>query len=339
MKANVSQLRAALDNPASPIRLYVLHGPDEAGAREWAARLARTMGPDAERIDIEASALRTDPGLLAGEAASLSLFGGARHIRVTGAGEECLDAFALLLAAEQAGNPVIALAPSVKATGKMLKLVQGAANAMSFACYLPEGADAERLVTAMAMEHGLRASGDTARRIATACGTDRAVMAREIEKFAQFLDAAPERPKILDDAVLDALGADSSDAELGRAIAAAVDGRPADLGLELARLAEAGTSPIPLMRGVVRRLMTIAELRAEVDAGASIDSVIERHRIFFRERGSTARALRTWNPVKLAAAIDHARKAERGLMGTGTAGQILAERACIDIARSAARRG
>jgi len=88
VKANLNQVTRAIDSVAggSDIRLYLLHGPDEAGARDIATRLARAMGPDAERVDLEPALLKSSPGRLADEAASLSLFGTARHIRITGLG-------------------------------------------------------------------------------------------------------------------------------------------------------------------------------------------------------------------------------------------------------------
>lgn len=335
MKANANQIRAAIDAASPDIRLYLLHGPDEAGAQEIAARLARAIGPDAERVDLEPSLLKTSPGRLADEAASLSLFGTARHIRISGAGEECLEAFTLLLDADRAGNPVVAVAPSLKSTGRVVKLALGAPRAMSFACYLPEGGDAEKLAIAIAREQGLRATGDTAARLASASGGDRAVMTRELEKLALYLDAAPERPRELDDAALDAVGADLGDAEMARAIEAAIEGRPDLLAGELARLDEAGISLIPVLRQLVRRLMTLAELRAEIDAGASAGAVIER--VFFRERAATGRALRGWPAQKISDAIDRARLAERAIMASGTAGNVLARSAIVAVARMAAR--
>src|SRR3546814_15640549 len=92
----IYQIRAALDAPGADIRLYLLHGPDEAGAAELGQRLARAMGPEAERVDLDAGALKSDPGRLADEAASISLFGGARHLRITGIGEDAIEAFKLL---------------------------------------------------------------------------------------------------------------------------------------------------------------------------------------------------------------------------------------------------
>ena len=58
--------------------------------------------------------------------------------------------------------------------------------------------------------------------------------------------------------------------------------------------------------------MALAEMRADVEAGASIDAVIERHRVFFKEKAPTARAQRRWTAAALDNAVDRARHAERG---------------------------
>ncbi|MEH3159858.1 MAG: DNA polymerase III subunit delta [Sphingomonas taxi] len=339
MKANARDIRSALERPSPDIRLYLLHGPDASATQELAAVLAKAMGADAERIDLDGATLRGDPARLSDEAASLSLFGGARYIRVSPAGEECLEAFTALLEADHAGNPVVALAPTVKSTAKIVKLATESRRAMAFAAYEPTAADLERLAATLARDQGLRPGGTTAARLATSCAGDRAVLAREIEKLALFLDAAPDRPRELDDAALDAIGADLGEAEMGEVVTAVVAGHTAALGAELARLSEAGTSPIPWLRLLARRLMTLADMKAEIDAGATQDSVFKRHRIFFREEAATAQALRRWNAAMLAAALSRVRQAERAVMASGNAGSVLADHALTELTRAVERRG
>ena len=335
MKANHNQLSRAIDAFSTEIRLYLLHGPDEAGAREMASRIARAVGPGAERVDLEPALLKSSPGRLADEAASLSLFGTARHIRVTGAGEESVEACTMLLAAPRAGNPVVLIAPGVKGSSALVKLVTGDPRALACVFYLPDAGEADKIATSVAREFGLRTTGATATRIAAAAGADRAVMTRELEKIALFLDAAPERPRELDDAALDAIGADLGDSEISRAIDAAIDGGPDRLGDELAKLGVAGVSPIPVLRQLVRRLMALAELRGEIDSGANPNTLLER--VFFRERAITARALRIWSAPRLNEAIDRVRRAERATMAPANAGGVLADAAMLGVARMAAR--
>lgn len=338
MKANANQIRAALGKPGPDIRLYLLHGSDEAASADLARMLAKAMGPDAERVDFDGAQLKGDPSRLVDEAAAMSLFATARHIRIASAGEESLEAFTMLLAAERAGNPVVALAPSVKTTAKIVKLAIDSPRAMAFASYAPTAADAERLAATIAGETGLRLANGVARRLVELTGGDRALLGREIEKLALYLDAAPEAPRDAGHDALDAIGADLGDSEMSRAIDAVIEGRVADLGAELTMLTEAGTSPIPWLRQLVRRLIALAEMRGEVERGDPVDAVMKRHRVFFRDEANTAKSLRRWSPTMLATAIARVRAAERAVMASGNAGTVIAETAVTALAQAIARR-
>ncbi len=338
MKASEAQIRARLDKPGPDVRLFLLHGPDEAGANDLAARLGRAMGAEAERVDIEGSALKGDPGRLAGEAASLSLFGGARYVRITGIDDDATEAVRLLLDAEVAGNPVVAVGGALKASGRLLKLALAAPGAMAHACYVPDARNAAQLAAGIARENGLRLVGGAAERLASLSGGDRAVLAREIEKLSTYLDAATDRPREAGIAALDAIGADLGEAEMFGAIEAVVEGRTAEIGVELARLDQAGVSSIPLLRQLVRRLMALAEMRADIDHGLSADEVVKKHRVFFKEEMGTKAALRRWTSPMLARAVERVREAERAITRAGgSAGQVLADETLVTLARAAAR--
>lgn len=337
MKLNANQLRTALDRPSDDIRFYLLHGPDESGALDLAARLARAMGDDAERIDLDAALLKADPARLATEAASLALFGGRRYIRIADANDDCLEAVALLLDAARAGNPVVAIGAALKNTSKLVKLALDSPAAAAHACYAAEAGEGERLARAIAADHGLRTAGRSAARLVAASGGDRAIITREVEKFALYLDAAPDRPATLDDTVLDALSADASEAQISAAVNALVSGDAAMLGEELARLGESGTSLIAVLRGILRRLLTLMEMRVAIDRGAAADKVLDQHRVFFRDKPVYERALRRWSVAAIGAAISEISRAERAVKRSGSAGELLAAAACVRIARAVAR--
>src|SRR3546814_16178328 len=112
------------------------------------------MGPDAERIDLDPSTLRDDPARLADEAASFSMFGDKRWIRVNGLGEESLPALTALLEAEAAGNPVIAVAGALKPKSKLLKLALDHHQALPFVSYHPEQREAEQYAIPIARAGG-----------------------------------------------------------------------------------------------------------------------------------------------------------------------------------------
>ncbi|WNO54014.1 DNA polymerase III subunit delta [Stakelama saccharophila] len=337
MKVQPGQIGARLDRPSADIRLYLFHGPDEAGATALADRLADHLGDDVERVDMDPASLRGSPGRLIDEAASLSLFGGSRYIRVTGAGEEIGEAAQRLLDAPQAGNPVVVIAPGVKTSGKLVKLAIASPIAISTGCYVPEGAAAARLAATMAADQGVRLTTAAAATLWEATGGDRAVLAKEIDKLCLYLDATPDKPREADGAVLEAIGASLDSAELYGAIDAIVAGDAARAGEEMQALEDAGVSVIALLRQLARKMLTLAKLRAEVDAGASIEDAIGRNRIFFRERAPTARALRSWRSDQIAHALHRIREAERATLAHSTLDTIFADQMVLAMARAAAR--
>ena len=337
MKASENQLVNALDAASSAIRLYLFHGPDESGAADYAARLGRALGADAERVALEGSSLKGDPGRVVDEARSLALFGGRRWILVSNAGEDALEAAQLLLAEPQVEHPVVLLAPNVRGKGKLVDFAIAQPAAMSFACYVPDGANADRMVTAIAREHGLRPTQSATRRLMSASNGDRAVIAREIEKFALYLDAAADRPRDLDEDTLDALGAELGDAQMSDVVDAALEGRVRDIARELARFGESGGAAIPLLRQVVRKLMTLAAMRGEMEGGKQAAAIVKARHVHFREVASTVRQVERWKSAEIAAAIDRLRRAERALMSAGGAGEILSDVAITETTRAAAR--
>lgn len=334
MKATEARLNAALDRPPADIRLYLLHGPDESTAQALVARLARALGEGAERVDLDGAGLRNDPARLADEAAALSLFGGARFIRVTGAGEESLDAVNALLGAAHAGNPAIMVAPTVKATSKLVKAAIESDRALAFACYPPNARDAAGIIAEVARGAGVRLSPAAVQRLIRGSDGDRAVMTREIEKLALYLDAASDRPADADDAALEAIGAEMAEGEIGEIVMAASAGDVPALIDGLRRMNGPDSSPIPILRALGRRLVMLSDMRAAVDDGEGVDQVMKRHRVFWREEAATAAALRRWSMPALIAAQAAARRTEREVIAAGAAGRTVSDMFLLRLARS-----
>ena len=340
MKPAEARLVRALDAADPAIRLYLLHGPDEAGARALAARLGKALGADAERIDLASATLRADPARLADEAAALPMFGGPRWIRIDPIADEAADAVAALLEAPAAGNPVVAIGAALRKDGRLVKLAAASNAALVHACYAPEGREADSLAIELGREQGLLLQRDVAHRLAAGCGGDRALLARELEKFALFLDAAPERPKPLEPDTLDVLGAATEEGDLSRLALLVFAGDVAGTEAELTRLAAEAVSGVPLIRALARRTLLLVQLRAQMAAGDSVERVMETagRAIFWKERDATARALARWDPAGLATAAGRLAEAERQVKAAGYPGEALVEETVLAIARHAARR-
>ncbi|MGF1550214.1 MAG: DNA polymerase III subunit delta [Sphingomonadaceae bacterium] len=339
MKADSARIARALAAPPPELRLFLLHGPDEAGSCARLAELARGMGAGAERIDLAAAELKADPARLADEAAAISLFGASRYIVVDPAGEECVAAVAALLEASEAGNPVALVAGPLRASSKLLKAALASPAALAFASYLPGAREAVRLVREEARAAGLGMNPDVARRIADAAGGNRALIAREIAKLALYADADPARPRDIDHDAIDAVGADAGEGDLGRLVVCVAGGRPAELEAELVRLAGVGIEGIPLLRAVLRRMLLLARLRAEVDRGESVDKVMASSgkSLFWKEKDGIARQLARWRSPLLARAVERLQEAQRAVMAPDGLGPRAADEELFAIARQAQR--
>ena len=338
MKANRPQIEKALRAPGDT-RFFLFHGPDDSGSRALIKALAAAMGPEAERIDLAAAELKNDPARLADEAASISMFGGARWILVDPAGEEVVPALEALLEAPAAGNPVALVAGGLKPTSKLLKLALAAPGALAFASYAPDGREAGQLVLAMARDEGLILRPDVANRIAAGCAGNRALIAQELAKFALYAGASPDAPKPIDHDVIDALGAAADEGDLSRLVDSAAGGHAAALEAELVRLHAEGLEGISLIRAMLRRMALLARLRAEVEAGAEPGAVMASagKSIFFKEKDGIERQLRRWPAALIAKAMTRLSDAERQVKTAGAVGPVAADAELFAICRVAAR--
>jgi DNA polymerase-3 subunit delta len=339
MKANRSQVEAALRARCEGFRFILLHGPDEAGSRALLPVLAQAMGGDAERVDLSGSELKNDPARLADEAASISLFGGARYIVVESAGDEALAAVEALLDSSAGGNPILIVTGMLKPTSKLLKRALTEPAALALASYVPDGREAGKLVIDMARQQGLQMRPDVARRVAEAAGGNRAVIANELEKFALYLDAAPDRPREIEHDTLDALGAASEEGDLSRLVDSVSGGDAKLLKAELLRLSSEGIEGISLIRAMLRRMLLLARLRAEVDRGNSIDAVMasQGKSLFWKEKPAISQQLARWRSPLLAKATARLLETERQVKAPGGLGPLAVDEELFAICRQAAR--
>lgn len=332
MKATKQQLDKALRAPGD-LRCFLFHGPDEAGSQALIKRFAFAIAPEAERVDLAGADLKSDPARLADEAASISMFGGARYILVNPAGEECCEAVGSLLQAGAAGNPVALVAGALKATSKLLKLVTAAPEALAFASYPPDAREWVRLVTELGRLHGLTVEPDVATRIAEGAGGNRALIEAELVKFALYLDTDADRVTSLSHNVVDLIGAARDEGDTTCLIDRVFDGDCRGAAGELARLRSEGTEGITLVRAALRRAVLLAKLQAG-DHGASSGG----KPMFWKDKDSAARQLPNWPADRLARCVSRLNQAERDIKSPGSLGVAAADEELLAIARQAGRR-
>jgi DNA polymerase III subunit delta len=326
VKVDAAKIERALDAPGPDVKLALLYGPDEAGSRALAERMAIAMGPEAERVDLDGNMLKEDPARLPDEATAITMFGGPRWIRVTG-GDDILRAVEALLEAPE-GCPVVVVAGNLPKTSALLKLALDERRVLAFQSWKPEGQKADAIATQTGRVMGVRLSPDAARLLADATQGDRALMMRELEKLALYVDASPDRPRAVERADIEAVGAAIDVREAWDTVDALFDGKVAELAQEIS--GDAAVEVIPGLRAVNRRALMIARALAARRGG-------QMPRGAKREMDTVERESRFWSPGAAAAAHRLAMEAEAAVKAPRTAGEVLAHAAMLSMARAAAR--
>lgn len=314
MKASKSSIGRSIDQPDAKIRFYLFLGADEGQSRVLATRLLEALG--AQRALVAASAVKSNPALLADEAAALSLFGERRLIWIEPASNDIVEGVETLLEADAVESPVAAIAGALPKSSALLKLAESSPVAIAFTAYVPEGDEATRMVADVGRRFGLKISPPVAARIADSCGNDQAVVARELEKLALFVDASPNSPKELGHEAVDVVGAVTGEGDFLHLADLALLGEIEPLAEAVARLPSGGSEAIPAIRSLQRRILFLAPARARMDRGERIDGVMASlgRALFWKDKSRVEKMLRTWTAADLATMAQRAGELERNLM-------------------------
>lgn len=337
MKTIKGSIGRSVDEPDPKVRFYLFHGADEAQSSALGDRLAAAL--KASKQSVASGVLRGDPALLADEAGAIDMFGGSKIIVIQPAGEEILPAVEALLEAAAAESPVVAIAGKLGKTSGLLKVAESHPLALAHVSYELDARDAERLVVELARTEGLRVQPDVAASIASACANDRRMISQELAKYALYLDASPNAPKDLGSEALDAVGADLGGDFMGIADLA-LGGDVRRLSDALSRIDASGKETIPVVRSLQRRLLMLAPIRARVDSGERIQSVMTSlgKSLFWKDKPMVERMLALWDSAGLARVSERAGTLERRLMrgDSPPAAEALGEE-LVAIARQARR--
>jgi DNA polymerase-3 subunit delta len=294
----------------------------------------------ADRFIVISNFIRSDPAALADEAGALALFGGKRVIWIEPAGEEIAAGVTALFETPSSESPVVAIAGALKKTSGLLRLAEGSPMAAAYASYLPEGDEAAQMVVDLGRRYGLKIDRATGADLASAAGNDQAIVARELEKLALYVDASPQAPKELGRDAIEDVGADCAGNDFLQLADLALSGDLPSLIDELDRLPSAGAETIPIVRSLQRRLLMLAPARARVESGDRVSDVMASlgRSLFWKDRAKVATMLERWPATDLAKAAQRASALERSLIFSDAPAVESLSEELIAVARAARRR-
>lgn len=343
MRATQRDFLTVAQKAGAACKLYFLCGPDEAGASAAAAKLIAALPDKGERVEISGSDLRSDPVRLIDEARSTSLFGDARYILARVNGEDAnqaLETFCELVDRGEANEawPVFVIATGATDKSRSAKPLLKRKDAIVGVFYPPDLRSVTSDIRAMADAAGLRLGGDIAQRIAQATSLDVRLAQSEVEKLALYLDASPQSPKTADAQAYADIGAATEEDSIAPLVNAALSGDVKKLPGEIRRLREASMNPVGVALALERRAAQLAQLSAKLRPGDDVGGLLERERVFFRDRRDIARQLQQWRGGKLERLVPRLTNLHRSLLANSQMAELILAQELAQIARYAAAR-
>lgn len=333
MKLDARRLPGFLADPGA-CRVVLLYGDDTGLIRERAETLIRSVAGGLDDPFRVADLGRDDVARLPDEAASLSLTGGRRVIRVREAGDSTVASVRAVLNGK--GEALVVLeAPGLAGRSRLRSLLEAAPDGAAIGCYPEEGRAVEETIRAMLAEARVSVEPEALAWLVGQLGADRASTRQEISKLALYAG----RGGRVDMQAAAACVGDLAGLQLEDALFAATTGDIArtDRALELA-IAE-GASPVGVVRAALLHLERLHRARLAVDAGQAPAEAAKAARppVFFRRVGAFSRALTLWPGPALLGALEGLAQAERACKRTGAPDGVICRNAVLALARRAAR--
>ncbi len=317
-----------------PIRVVLLFGEDVGMIRDRAEILVRAVAGSLDDPFMVAELARDQMRDLANEAASMSLMGGRRVVRVRDVTDAAAEAVRAML--KSAAPALVVLeGGGLASRSKLRTLLEAAPDGVAIGCYPEEGRALEETIRATLQAAGVGSEADALAWLSQHLGADRAATRAELEKLALYVGPG-NRVDI--DAAMTCVG-DLAGLSLDDALFAATTGDvdTADRALELA-MAE-GAAPVQVLRAALGHLQRLHRVRLAMDQhglGAADAAKALRPPIFFRMAAAFNRALGLWSTLSLGAAIAAMTEAERGCKRTGWPDHTLSRAAILTLARRSA---
>jgi len=287
------------------LRLFLVYGSDSGAITERARaleQLALKRGRGEAVLRVGSDELSAEPGRIADEANSASLFGGEPVIslRVLDGRHNVIGALQPLLDRPPEAAWVIVEAAELTPASALRKAFEASKSAVALPTYQVEGAGLASLIAAAAEEAGVTIEPTALDLLAENLGGDRLAIRGELEKL--FLYTRGQKVVTLADVA--SIVGDTTGSHTDETIDAALLGESEALEMGLGRMrAEAG-SFASLGATALRHLLTLQTLRAAIDAGQSASEVMNYARppIFSRRRSAIESELARWPSENIAEA-------------------------------------
>lgn len=315
--------------------VILVFGPDDGLVSERAEAIARATvsGDSGNILRLEGDEVAGDPLRLADEANALSMFGGARAIRVRLGSRSLSAALEPLLKTPPVDARIILEAGDLKPAHALRSLLEKDKGCATVPCYAEDARDLGRLLEEMLAGEGLKATGEARAALAPLLGQDRKQSRSEIEKL--FLYCKGAREITLDD--VEAVVTDAAAISADAAIDAAFLGRLDIIEVEARRVLADGVDPGVLLGFALRHAFLLQSIKRRQPNQSASES-IKAHRINWKREKAIGEQVERWLDNRLERAVQLLAEAIYAIRRTPALGEALAIRALWSLALAVSRR-
>ena len=328
----LTEIEGFLKAPPKTIEGALIHGRDHGLVRERSKQLeAAILGPKPDSfqlVELSEAEIKDAPGALYAEAASISMLGGRKFIRLRMNSDAAAAALEAYLAEREGGGArgdalFVIEAGELRTTSALRKTAESAASIAAIACYPDDEASLESLVEAVLGEAHAEISHEAKLALIERLGGDRGVSRQELDKLVLYCSTpGAGRTKIELDDVL-ALVGDTGAAEVDQLIDAVLSGQIETAARQNGRLAAAGVHPVRILRALGLHLDRLAALESGKGGyGYYQAEALKRHAV-------------RWPARNVARAQSLVLDAEMQCKTTGLPAEEISERTLLALARGA----
>jgi DNA polymerase-3 subunit delta len=328
-------LESFLRRPDPSVAAVLIYGDDSEAVRELAQRVvAKAAGASGDPFSVTTLSeqdLAADPGRLADEAQSLSMFGGSRAVWVKAAGEAFLKSVAPLLEEGRGGNLVVAEAAALAKSSELRRLFETSPRALVLPLYEAEDDETAATVTRILAGDNLQIGDEALSRFIELTGSSRALVKREAEKLALYALGAG-RVSVADVEAVCGTDTGATTDELADSV---FGGDIADADRIFHDLLRGGRDPGQLLSAVQKYAFRLADFRLAVDRGMPAEQAFKTARppVFFKRQKAILAQLRAWTLADLVKAGNTLSSQVLAARQNGGLAATIASRCILSLAR------
>jgi DNA polymerase III subunit delta len=310
----------------------LLFGTEEANISTAARQVISALKLEDEPTRFVSSALRNDQSELDNAFKAMSLLGGRQAVVVEGCEETHAAWLMSVVEAKSLGNFVVLVAGSLKKDSK-LRAAAAASQLFITSGFYEESADAILVrIRSNAASRGVAFTEGAAERFLALCGTDRGIVAMELEKLCTYVLPATEIA--IED--VEASCGDQASFDFDKLTNAVMEGRLEEADRIFDTLRADGEWKQALIM-VQMHLARLEQVRAALDRGDDMEKAFRAAKppVFFAQQKMIAKQVRNFSLSELVKAQTMIQQAILQSRQVGDLAEALTGRALLSLARTA----